>query len=158
VGTPCCGTRQRVSNSVELCRLVGFSVQVSEINSGEEEEIQSTLKSWWGSMIGSVYSFLEYRYAHLMMRCFRSNLRGSSFLSGRALPRRSTSHRAKLSRIWVCICLRQRSLMISCILRCLEPRQEPILRSLPSRLMRNHRRRRPKKREEKYYKGCRVKK
>jgi ATP-dependent DNA helicase PIF1 len=46
------------------------------------EEIQLTLKSWWGSMLGSGCSFLEYRYARLMMRCSRSSLRGSSFLSG----------------------------------------------------------------------------
>jgi len=30
---------------------------------GGSEEIQSTLKSWWGSMLGSGYSILEYRYA-----------------------------------------------------------------------------------------------
>ena len=49
---------------------------------GGSKKIQSTLKSWWGSMLGSGYSFLEYRYARLMTRCSRSSLRGSSFLSG----------------------------------------------------------------------------
>jgi hypothetical protein len=58
-----------------------------------------------GQHAGNRYSFLEYRYVHLMTRCFRSSLRGSSFLSGWALPWRSTSHKAKLSRMWVCICL-----------------------------------------------------
>ena len=36
---------------------------------GGSEEIQSTLKSLWGNMVGSGYSFLEYHYARLMMRC-----------------------------------------------------------------------------------------
>jgi hypothetical protein len=35
-----------------------------------------------GNMLGSGYFFLEYRYAHLMMKYSLSSLRGSSFLSG----------------------------------------------------------------------------
>ena len=46
------------------------------------KEIQSMWKSWWGNILGSGYSFLEYRYARPMTRCSRSSLRGSSFLSG----------------------------------------------------------------------------
>ena len=46
------------------------------------EEIQSTLKSLSGSMLGSGYSFLESRYARVMVRCSHSSLRESSFLSG----------------------------------------------------------------------------
>ena len=84
-------------------------------------------------------------YVRLMMICSYSNLRESSFLSGWALPWRSTSHRAKLSGTWLCTYPHPCSLTVSCTLRCLEPRQEPILRSLPSRLIRRHKRRRPKR-------------
>ena len=80
-----------------LTLLMGYAT-VESWWCGGSEEMQSMRKLWCGSMLENRYSFLEYRYAHLMMRCSCFSLRGSNFLSGWALPWRSTSHRAKLSR------------------------------------------------------------
>ena len=58
----------------ELCNGTRLVVRGFRINTIDAEIVV-------GSMLGSRYSFLEYRYARLMTRCSYYSLRGRSFLS-----------------------------------------------------------------------------
>ena len=62
----------------------------------------------------------------------RSRSRGSNFLLDSVLPWRLTRHMDRLSPILVCICLNRCSLMVSYMLRYLEPLPDQILGSLLS--------------------------
>jgi hypothetical protein len=71
-------------------------------------------------------------YAPQMTRCFCSSSGGSSFLLDSVLSWQLTRHKDRLSPMLVCICLNRCSLMVSYMLRYLEPLPDRTLGSLLS--------------------------